>query len=220
MSRGIVFPLTADERVQRMLYLAGDAPLDALDRHVRKDSAELGRLTGYASPDVRAYCPELFYLLHEHNGGKDPAAPDPADRWSKPGSTFVNRTCDCIGGMAWAGGWDRYQPVRFAHLYDGWINTDSMILDAHGPAKCFVPKDRPELGDYVVVASGSPDYEVGHIRGIVEVPLEWDPKAPECWAAIGVVEVAAYDGRANRRTHLSSHIAASRPVFCSPIMTP
>lgn len=221
MTRGIVLPLTADDRRQRMLYLSGDAPLKALDRFARKDPAELERLTGYESNSVDDRCPEIFYLLHEHNGGKDPAAPDPADRWVKDGGTFTNRTCDCIGGMAWAGGWDRYQQERLGLPgWDGWINTDSMIEEARGPARCFIETDRPELGSYIVIASGSPGYAVGHIRGIVGVPAEWDPKAPECWGGIEIVEVAAFNGRANRRSHLTAGVAHARPVFVRPIMTP
>lgn len=187
MTRGVVVPLTAAERVLRMRYLAGLAKLHELDAHVRRDGA----------PDD---CPALYYLLKEHNGGKDPTAPDPADRWMKPPSTFVNRTCDCIGGQAWCGGWDRYQPARFAHIYDGWINTDSMILDAKGPRRCFVPIDRPTPGDMVVCASGSRGHRVGHIGGIIAVPAEWDATKLECWAAIEVVDVAARTGRANSRT--------------------
>jgi hypothetical protein len=192
--RGLVVPLTALQIRQRALYLAGEVPLETLDEHVRRDRAP-------------SLCPTLYYLLKEHNGGKDPTAADPADWWSKPGSSTVNVTCDCIGGASWCGGWDRYQPVRFSHIYDGWINTDSMIMDARGPRRCFIPLERPEPGRFLVCASGSPGHQVGHISVCVGYKLaEWEPKARECWEAIQVVDVAARrnpDGspaRANRRT--------------------
>lgn len=206
VTRGVVVPLTAEQRVMRLLYLAGEAKLEDLDEYVRRDGAP-------------SSCPDLFYLLKDHNGGKDPTAPDPADRWSKEGSTFVNRTCDCIGGQAWAGGWDRYQPVRFAHLYGGWINTDSMILDARGPQKCFVALDRAEPGCYVVCASGSYGHQVGHIGGVVSVPAEHAPMEREWWQALGVVDVAARVGRANARTTGRGWQLAN-PVFIRSVMTP
>jgi hypothetical protein len=178
MTRGIVVPLTPDQIVTRALYLAGHAKLSELDDHVRKDGA----------PED---CPTLYYLLTEHNGGKDPTAADPADRWSNPGSTFVNRTCDCSGGNSWMHGFDRYQPKRFAHLYDGWINTDSKIYDARGLAKCFADLGRPEPGCIITCLSGSPGHKVGHEGCVVSVPAEWDPMEPECWSAVGVVDVSA-----------------------------
>jgi hypothetical protein len=167
-----------------------------------------------ARANILADCAPIYYLLHDHNGGKDPTAPDPADHWSapvehpEPGAVpFVNRTCDCIGGAAWCGGWDRYQPVRFAHLYDGWINTDSMIDDAIGPARCFSRMDRPTPGAYIVCKSGSLHHAIGHIGVVIGYKLaEWDPTDPACWAAIEVVNVAAYHdehgrpARANQRS--------------------
>lgn len=161
IKRGVVLALDADQRVQRARYLASDE------------------------------CVAGYYLLKEHNGGKDPTAPDPFDRWSKPGSTFVNRTADCIGGAAWCGGFDRYQPKRFAHIYDGWINTDSMLLDARGPSLCFTELGSPEPGCFVVCKSGSRGHKVGHIGTVVDVPAEWDPDERECWDALGVVDVAS-----------------------------
>lgn len=175
--RGKVVPLTAYQRIQRALYLAGKADADALDDYI------IG-----AGPR----CAIGYYLLHEHNGGKDPTAPDPFDRWAKQPGATVNRTADCIGGAAWCGGFDRWQEKRFAHLYAGWINTDSMLLDARGPAKCFLELSRPEPGCFVVCATGSPGHEkCGHIGTVVGVPLEWDATVRECWQALGVVDVAS-----------------------------
>jgi len=187
-SRGVVLPLTARERVQRWRYLAGEATIDTLDAGVRRE----GR-TGA--------CPDIFYRLKVHNGGKDPSAPDPATYWRKDAaSTFVNRTSDCIGGAAWGAGFDRYQPARFP-VYDGWINTDSMIIDATGKATCFRVLREPEPGCFVVARSGSygPN-SIGHIGGVVDVPSAWDPSVKASWSALGVVDIAGRDGRANKRT--------------------
>lgn len=191
--RGMVIALTADERVNRALYLAGKVTAGKLDPWVRKPAE---------------HCATGYYLLKEHNGGKDPSAPDPFDRWpfqDKDGNWLTAITADCIGGASWIGGWDRYQPVRFAHIYGGWINTDSMLLDARGPAKCFREMPRPEPGCYVVCASGSRGHAVGHIGTVVSVPAEWDPTVRECWAALGVVDVAS-TGAGNRANTLRTGV--------------
>lgn len=177
--RGVVLPLTQQQRVNRMLYLAQKISIVQLDEFVRR------------APDTPEYCPDIYYLLHEYNGGKDPTAPDPADRWIKPGGKQVNRTCDCIGGMAWAGGWDRYQPIRFKHIYEGWINTDSMRLDAGGKMKCFIKLDKPEVGCYVVFASGAAGHKVGHIGGIVGLPSDFNYRDRDAWKAMKVVDCAS-----------------------------
>jgi hypothetical protein len=203
MARGLVIDLTQSQILNRMRYLAGEIPLEELDDYIDKDTSRLRKLGGYdeASPGTPTYCPDIFYLLKDHNGGKDPTAPDCATRWSKAGASFVNRTSDCIGGMAWAGGFDRYQPERFSHIYDGWINTNSMIMDARSSSpRCFASLDRPEPGCFVVCGSGSPGHDVGHIGGVVSVPAEWDPSARECWDAVAVVDVASVGARrANTR---------------------
>lgn len=174
--------------------------------------AKRGRVLGLALEEVRQRalylasdrCVTGYYRLNgEHdglpayNGGKDPTAADPFDRWSKPGSKFVNITADCIGGAAWCGGFDRYQPKRFAHIYDGWINTDSMLMDARGPAKCFVELPYPAPGCFVVCASGTPGHAVGHIGVVVEVPPNFNASKRESWAALIVVDVAS-TGAGNR----------------------
>lgn len=198
--RGLVLELTSDEVVNRLRYLAGKVGSKALDPWVHDPTPECA--TGY------------YRLNGEHddlppyNGGKNPTARDPFDRWSKPKSTFVNVTSDCIGGMAWANGFDRYQPERFKHIYGGWINTDSMRQDARrvvvagSPRRCFERISRPEPGAMIVFASKTGGHDVGHIGGIVAYNgLEWDPRERDCWRLIDVVDVAGRKGRANLQTN-------------------
>ena len=218
MRRGVVVPLTTEQIVTRALYLAGKATLDDLDEHIRRDPAELERM-GYTS----VKCPDLFYLLKQHNGGKDPTAPDPADRWSKPGEAFVNRTVDCSGGNAWMHGFDRYQPQRMpAYVgYDGWWNTDSKIIDAKGKAICFEPLPRPEPGCIVTCASCSPGHRVGHEGCVVAVhALEWDPTERTCWELVDVVDCAQRSpGKTNKMTTARGWFGTGA-MFLRSTMTP
>jgi hypothetical protein len=178
VTRGTVVQLAPSDIVARALYLAGEVTSAELDPHVRNPAK---------------VCATGYYRLKDHNGGKDPTAPDPFTRWQG------NVTSDCMGGAAWCGGFDRYQPARFP-LYDGWINTDSMVMDTAGPKACFRALPRPEPGCFIVCRSGTPGHRVGHIGVVVDVPAEWDRTKRECWEAIGVVDIAARKGRANRRT--------------------
>lgn len=203
--RGIALPLTADQRVNRALYLAGEIPLSKLDDFVRKDPDEVLAISGYSDPDGdgEIFCPDLYYLLEKYNGGKDPTAPDPAIRWRKPGSTFVNRTVDCSGGNGWMGGHDRLQEQRMPKSigYDGYYNTNSKMYDARGPQRCFKPRQVPERGDIIVCESKSRGHDVGHEgRMIGYRGVEWDPTKRECWALIDVVDCAGRKGRSNKRT--------------------
>ena len=185
MTRNLVLPLTDEQIVARALYLARVAPISSLDSYVRRPAG--------AADDTK--CQDIFYLLKEHNGGKDPTAPDPADRWSRQGETFINRTCDCIGGACWCAGFDRWQPIRFAHVpgYDGWINTDSMIWEARHAGRCFAASSEPKPGWFIVCESGTLHHVIGHIGVIIGYALpSWDPADHRCWAAIRVVNVAAY----------------------------
>jgi hypothetical protein len=202
MKRGVVVPLTTEQIVKRALYLAGKATVDDLDEWVRKDNAP-------------RECPAIYYLLTDHNGGKDPTAPDPADRWSNPGSSFVNITCDCSGGNSWMHGFDRYQPNRMRKSigYGGWFNTDSKIRDVRmslppSEKRCFkvaggdyFERGRPEPGAILTCESGSPGHRIGHEGCVVAYHgAEWDPKSRDCWALIDVVDVSAQG--AGRRANL------------------
>lgn len=211
MTRGIVLPLTAQQRVTRMKWLAQQVALDALDSY-----ATGYHVAGYEHDRDR--CCDGYYLLKDHNGGKDPTAIDPFDRWTKDGGTTINRTADCIGGMVWCGGFDRYQPKRFDHLYDGWINTDSMLMDARGPAKCFRLLKQPELGCFVVFASGSGGHAIGHIGGVISAPDVWH-NDDASWKALRTVDMAARSGPGNREGNPAVWRAAGA-AFVVSTMTP
>lgn len=187
MTRGVVLPLSLTQIATRARYLGQLCNADQLDPFVR---------------NPKPMMVDGFYLLEEHNGNRDPTAPDPFKRWSKPDSMFVNRTADCVEGAAWCGGWDRKQPVRFAHLYDGDINTNSMLLDAFGERRCFEPLDRPMPGCYAVAPTGAPGFEeCGHVMTVYAVPLEWDWDTFDCWKLVLGVDIAKRDPHpANRPT--------------------
>lgn len=213
-TRGIALPLTDAQRVTRALYLAGKVPLATLDSYVRRDAAELARMAyEFTNPEVHdahvVMCPTLYYLLTEHNGGQDPCAPDPGERWSKPDSSFVNRTVDCSGGNAWMDGVDRLQKLRMATAvgYAGAFNTNSKIIDATRPMgpgsqpRCYEDVGRPYPGVGIVCKSGSPGHAVGHEGRVVGYRgANWDPKNRAHWALIDVVDCAARDGRSNMMT--------------------
>lgn len=216
--RGLVVSLTPDEIVNRALYLVGELTLSDIDDEVVKDGA----------PED---CPVLYYRLEYPNGGTDPTAPDPGARWSKPGSTFVNRTADCVAAVAWCSGFDRYQPDRAADVWGGRLNCDSMLIEATQYGRCFEILDRPEPG--CIVTYGSEDYDgdgqrdrVGHTGIITSVPAEWDAAARECWADLGVVNIAASAARANSRAVGTTWFGndrrghAKQSVFLRSIMEP
>lgn len=222
MTRGVALGLSLDQVHTRLLYLGGLVPASKLDDHVT-DRHDAHRVDGYDHTDEHGdfFCTSLYYLLKDHNGGKDPTALDPADRWSFPGKTFVNRTADCIGGMAWAGGFDRYQPTRFHHIYDGWINTDSMIQDATRDKRCFTTLDHPEPGCFVVCASGSRGHGIGHIGGVIQVADKFDYHNDHSWSTTMIVDVAAWGPgiRANTK-HSMLGWFNTNAVFVKSIMTP
>lgn len=217
MTRGVVLPLTLEQVAMRARYLCNRVGADKLDSYVR---------------DAAPQCVDGYYLLAEHNGGKDPTAGDPFDRWSREGATFVNRTGDCIGGAAWCGGFDRWQPERFADLYDGWINTNSMIEDATGQARCFELLDVPVPGCFMVAPTGAPGFEhCGHISTVWDAPPAdaWDHDNADCWRHVLATDVAARSPhQANAMTSGSVWYGARRTarnafhyaIFCRSIMAP
>lgn len=146
------------------------------------------------------------YYRMDHAGGSDPTAPDPFARWQFPDKNGVMHgaiTAECIAGAAWSGGWDRFQPVRFAHLYDGSINCNSMLLDANGPAKCFVIEPEPIEGCYVVAPTGVPGFEeCGHILTMHTVPARrWDIDDITCWRGVLGTDIASRGSSRANTTH-------------------
>src|SRR5690606_5027030 len=99
-------------------------------------------------------------------GGRDPNAESPCT--VRDGVLG----CDCVGFTSWCLGHDRYQPKTFP-LYDGWINTDSLMMDARGKQTWYAEIARPEPGDVVVFPSITKNgvrERIGHIGLVVEVP--------------------------------------------------
>ncbi len=112
-------------------------------------------------------------------GGRSPSAPTPFTiRNGRLGS-------DCIGFTLWCLGLDRYCPKVFPY-YEGWINTDSAIMDARGKKAMFEEIDRPELGSMVIFPSirnkDGKMTRMGHVAIVVEVPAEWPSKTE--WASL------------------------------------
>lgn len=207
--RGNVVPLLRTQRVRRALYLAGLCTIDDLDPYVRRDGAE-------------KHCPDIFYRLKDYNGGKDPTAAHPADVWyetDKQGVRHERRTGDCISAAAWIGGWDRYQPQRFG-FYSGWINTDSMRMDAAGPAKCFARIHSPESGCYVVAGSGSRGHAIGHIGTIIGGCDDFDASKLECWQALEVVDIASRGKRPANQLTTGRGWYDCDAYFVVPVMKP
>ena len=195
-----VLPLTLDQVADRARYLARDLPLKSLDPWLVTDSIittipQLGE----------AYCPDGYYRLEYPNGNSNPKSANPWSYWRRPGSNFLNRTADCIGGATWCGGFDRYQPDIFP-FFEGSINCDSMLMDARHKQTCFKIVPTPLIGAFMVYDSEDYDGDgqrdrVGHISVIIEIPAEFDPKERACWAAIKAVDVANRGrNRANEKT--------------------
>lgn len=111
----------------------------------------------------------IHYQLSPHNGGRNPNAPDPASHWVDDANHAV-ATCDCAGFVAWALGYDRYQPHDFPP-WDGWINTDSMIFESDHGAHWFRTLSAPQAGCLVVYPShgAAPNHVIGHVGLVVDV---------------------------------------------------
>ncbi|MGE3453691.1 MAG: hypothetical protein AB7O24_01130 [Kofleriaceae bacterium] len=189
---GTILLLTQQQRANRARYVGGQLPLSALDAFIRKEGA----------PEM---CPAGYYREPFPNGGFDPCAPDPFARWSFPGKTFVNVTCECIAAAMWIQGVSRKCPDHFP-LWGGRMNCDSIRMEAATTARCWLRLERPEVGCVIVYGSVDQDRDgqrdrTGHIMVATEVPAEFDPRYRECWAAIRGVDVAARgEHRANMPT--------------------
>jgi hypothetical protein len=138
-----------------------------------------------------------FYILGA--GGRSPTADTPFTvRDGRTGS-------DCVGFTCWCLSHDRYQPKTFT-TYGGWINTDSLMMDAHGPCEWYAPQPKPEPGDVVVFPSLHHDGKMtrmGHIALVVDVPADMPDDVYALPAAerrqwltrVRVIDCAAAHGR-------------------------
>jgi hypothetical protein len=100
-------------------------------------------------------------------GGRDPSVSNPF--------TYVDKLgcfgSDCVGFVDWCWGLDRYQPNVFSE-FDGWINTDSILLEASHKSEFFEIIDQPRPGDAVVfpaVIENGKRVECGHIGLVTAV---------------------------------------------------
>jgi hypothetical protein len=128
-------------------------------------------------------------------GGRDPKADVPfTKRDGKYGS-------DCVGFTCWCLGHDRYQPATFT-AYTGWINTDSLMMDARGSQQWYAAIKRPGPGDVVVFPSIVKDghrKRMGHIALVVSVPHDMpadvyalsDTERRSWLLRVGVIDCAA-----------------------------
>lgn len=122
-------------------------------------------------------------------GGRNPQADKPF--------TLKNGALgsDCIGFVLWCWGLDRYQPIDGKDLeypfYEGWINTDSMLMDVKGKHIYFEETSEPFPGCAVVYPSiwkNGKMIRMGHIGLVVAVPENW----PKNWKALSPQERKAW----------------------------
>lgn len=112
-------------------------------------------------------------------GGRNPQADTPFT--SKNGVSGS----DCIGFVLWCLGLDRLQPDY--PFYEGWINTDSMILDVEDQQTRFKEAPKPFPGCAVVYPSIWKDGKMarmGHIGLVVEVPANF----PSDWKHLSLAD--------------------------------
>ncbi len=191
--RGTIRPTTVEESIQRarsMISYMPEPPHDA---------------GSGAFPQ-----PIRYRLKAGYNGGFDPRLVHPAS------FSYGRRTptADCVGFVAWAQGWDRYQSREFdrnkkgAIIYKGWINCDSALRAARSPnPSWFEEIEVPELGCLVVYGSiylkrkpgdDKRKRKPGHIGIVVDpLPAEWDPEFRECWQELQVVHCSSSNDRKN-----------------------
>lgn len=139
----------------------------------------------------------IKYRLTKFNGGKDPYGEHP----SVGSYSYGNRTptCDCSGFVAWALGFDRFQPKDRFPSYGGWVNTDSMISDAKRSGSFFELLTAPEWGCLVVspskykrVDGRRKRVKVGHVGMVVgPLPAEWGDN----WDDLRVVHCSSSNSR-------------------------
>jgi len=155
----------------------------------RQEAVERARkLAGPAGAKIR-------YRLADHQGGRDPHAPDCASHWKSAVKRIPLATADCAALACWSIGMDRYQPDRFS-TFGGWLNTDSMLIDARTSKELFEIADKPTPGDLIVYPSIDYDRDgdrerVGHV-GIVVDAAAW---VPGTFGGLRVVHCSAGNDR-------------------------
>jgi hypothetical protein len=173
----------------------------------------IAKLFGQAKPMIDAVArarriaakPSTYVL---GAGGRDPQASTP---FTKRNGVLGS---DCVGFTSWCLGHDRFQPETF-DLYDGWINTDSLMADARGARQWYREVDVPAPGDVVVFPSlhaGGKRIRIGHIALVVEVPGDmpvgvWTREDRRAW--LSRVKVIDCAGAAARRPYAVKETTAA-----------
>lgn len=122
---------------------------------------------------------------------------------------------DCWGLVAWA----HRQPRHLEGYNPGgsvvdWINCDSAIEDAEGPARLWSLADRPEPGAIIVWPSldlHGKRVRWGHVSIIESISrvAEWDPAMPS-WALLDVIHICGPNGRKPAAVRASGALWAGR----------
>jgi hypothetical protein len=152
----------------------------------------------------------LYRLDPGKNGGRDPHALDPASQWTDGDDVF--RSLDCSGYYFYVTGADRFQPETFPH-YGGYMNTDSVLLDARGWAGTRTQDYRerqkrakqawwrvvaPRAGCGVVYGSvdrNGDEPRVGHIGKVMYVDTSIPVTEPLFWEQMRVAHCSSGNAR-------------------------
>lgn len=170
--RGAIRPTTPAEAVERARSMIGYVPAP----HVLTPA-------GYQVGPIE------YRLEPGYNGGANPDAAHPAS-WS---FGYRTPTADCVGLVAWAMGFDRYQPDGRFPWWGGWVNTNSMIADATRTRTYFEQIPAPELGCAIVYETQGGT--IGHVGLVVDpLPAEWGGN----WRDLRVIDCAASHSRRHR----------------------
>lgn len=154
--------------------------------------------------------PTIWYFLDAElgtrNGGRDPKADDCATHWKdENGKPWA--TADCVGFASWVKGFPR--KMKAFPLYGGYVNTDSMILDAEGPRSLLRPVSTPSPGTLIVMPSLFDEHghrlSPGHVGVVVDSSL-WYPAAPH---PLQLIHVAHCSPRNHRRFHQAIGITSA-----------
>lgn len=175
--------------------------------------------------ELAANRPALYSLKAGETGGRDPEAKLPFSLCDDG-----RLRADCTGVALWGQGIDRYQPRRFAPLYGGWINTDSMLIDAIGAwavtgAGNTEPRQAvfreivgPPRPGHLIVYSALYDRgfklagSIGHVMTVVAVDpslMEWPGLVA---AAERITVVHCHGGNNGRRKRAVDRVTVKRAI--------